>query len=85
MEQIVSHEKLATPFFDGILKKQGHSSENIGWICALLGRMFYVINKHDRWEVSLYLLGLAATGKTTILKILAEFFDKVLVRNLLTL
>lgn len=46
------------------------------WMYILIGRMFYDVSDHDNWQILPYLLGLAGTGKSTILEILNMIYEK---------
>jgi hypothetical protein len=41
---------------------------------VLIGRLFYDVGSHDNWQVSIFLLGDANTGKSTILEIINSMF-----------
>lgn len=58
-----------------ILYSQKFTLGECRWIFALLGRMLFPIGKLDDWAVFPYFLGLAGTGKSTFLRLLASLFD----------
>ena len=79
---------LPTPLFDTILNTQGlglrtdpcdvpyrgedgHVRE---WLYRLLGRLVYPVGKYDGWQVIPFLLGVAQSGKSTILDIVRHFY-----------
>jgi hypothetical protein len=43
-------------------------------IYAMMGRCLYNVNEMDRWEVILFIKGVAGSGKSTIGKILKDFY-----------
>ncbi len=44
-------------------------------VLALIGRFFHELNKHERWQVALFILGEPGTGKSTLGSFLQELFD----------
>lgn len=53
------------------------------WIYALIGRaMIMVKERHDRWQLALFFLGCAGTGKSTIVNAIAKFFPTHTVKSL---
>lgn len=58
-----------------VLTTQGFTMEECQWILALLGRMMHPLGKMDNWAVFLYFLGLAGTGKSSLLRLLASLFE----------
>jgi hypothetical protein len=47
----------------------------LGWIYALIGRMFYDVGTLDDWQIAPFFKGVAGTGKSTILRVLRMFYD----------
>lgn len=70
---------IPTPEIDRVLDTQGYSSAEKRTVYFLLGRMLFDINEMDTWSVALYMRGVAGTGKSTLLSLLAELYttDKV--------
>lgn len=65
-----------TPCFSSIFRNQGITSpEELGWLYAFTGRMFYWTGELDKWEVGFLNLGYAGTGKSTWLKTIRLCFD----------
>ncbi len=58
-----------------LLAHQKFDLEERRWIFCFLGRMFHRLNEHDRWGVFVYFLGLAGTGKSTLLRLLASMLE----------
>ena len=70
---------IATPCLDKILDAQqlgeGPDGPNVkSWICALLGRMLYDVGQHDDWQLAPFIKGVAGTGKSTLLRLMREFY-----------
>lgn len=61
-------DEIETPNLDSILNYQGFVLENetLQIFLTLVGRMLYKVGERDNWQVFPYLLGLAGTGKSTI-------------------
>ena len=48
------------------------------WLCILMGRQLYPLNKKDGWQIAPYLLGQAGTGKSTLLiNVIKKFYEDV--------
>lgn len=58
-----------------VLTTQEFTAEECQWIFALLGRMLHPLGFMDNWAVFLYFLGLAGTGKSSLLRLLASLFE----------
>ena len=58
-----------------VLRTQLFSMEECQWIFCLLGRMLHPLGKMDTWAVFPYFLGLAGTGKSTALRLLASLLE----------
>jgi hypothetical protein len=58
-----------------VFTTQGFTIEEIRWIYALLGRMLHPLGSMDTWQVFPYFLGLAGTGKSTSLRLLASLLE----------
>jgi len=58
-----------------ILQAQGFDRTEMIWIFALLGRMLFPISARDTWAVFPYFLGMAGTGKSTLLRLVASLFE----------
>ena len=71
--KIINH----CPTFKSILDYQEFTEEIQKWLCVFIGRMCFNIGDLDNWQVLLYLLGQAGTGKSTIImKIIQRFYDE---------
>jgi hypothetical protein len=73
------YEDIATPNFQRILEYQFSSfsdyHEISKWMYVLIGRLLYNVGECDSWQVFPYFQGIAGTGKGTILKIPAMFYE----------
>lgn len=58
-----------------ILSTQNFSMDERRWILGLLGRMLFKLGKHDTWGIFPYFLGLAGTGKSTLLRLFAHLYE----------
>lgn len=63
------------PNISKILKDQGFNYIERFFIFGLLGRLLYRVGEYDNWSVFLFFIGLAGTGKSTLLQILASIYD----------
>jgi hypothetical protein len=66
---------IPTPCFEKILVDQGMDHHAMFWLYALCGRMLHDVGSMDDWQVCLYIRGVAGSGKSTILKVLAMFYE----------
>ena len=64
------------PGIHHILDTQQFSHDEKKWIFCLLGRLLFSIGQYDNWSVFPYFLGLAGTGKSTLLRLVAELLEK---------
>ena len=63
------------PYVHQILDTQNFSTAEREWIFALLGRLLTPLGKRDAWGVFPYFLGLAGTGKSTCLRLVASLLE----------
>jgi hypothetical protein len=69
-------QDIRTPLVDGILTYQGYTQEEITWFYCFVGRCIYEVGERDGWQILPYLLGLAGTGKSTIIYgVVAKMYD----------
>lgn len=59
-----------------ILLSQQFEKMEVVWILGLLGRLLHPLNVKDNWGCMPFFLGLAGTGKSSLLRLLACLFDK---------
>jgi hypothetical protein len=60
--------KTKCPHFMSLMNDQRWPEEVQKWMCILIGRLMYEVGELDNWQVMPYLLGMAGTGKSTILE-----------------
>lgn len=67
---------IPTPNLQCILDYQGLHADVCRWVYILIGRMLYEVGEIDKWQVLLFLKGMAASGKSTILlQVIKKFFE----------
>ena len=62
------------PELQGIMDHQKLDKETCKIIYAMMGRCLYEVGEMDTWEVILFIKGMAGTGKSTIGKIIKDFY-----------
>ena len=67
---------LDTPNWDKLIKHHIKDEQIYDIFNALIGRLFYPLKKYDNWQVMVFLIGSANTGKSTIIEIIQSFFYK---------
>lgn len=60
----------------GIIKNEQEKIRIISWMYVFLGRMLHDVNAKDKWQVCLFLIGRAGTGKSLLLKAMGWFFNE---------
>lgn len=81
-----------TPIFDSLFTRQGYSFfreaydeyapnsipviSSLFQIYAMFGRLLYKVNELDNFQLCVFLLGIAGTGKSVICEIIAKFYGK---------
>jgi len=50
--------------------------EVLGWIYTLIGRMQHSIGTLDNWQVILAFIGIAGTGKSTMIDVINDFYEE---------
>jgi phage/plasmid-associated DNA primase len=63
------------PHIKSIFQAQGFDDIEMVFIFALLGRLFHMGKRFDNWSVFPWFLGIGATGKSTILKLIAMMYN----------
>lgn len=97
-DQLVCPTAWPTPVFDSIFAKQGYSffrPESIApdatgppelssmyQIYALVGRLLYDVNELDNFQLALFLLGVAGSGKSLICDVISSMFADEVVGKL---
>lgn len=67
--------KLPTPTIDSIFIHQGLEEDAMMWIYGMVGRLFFDVGALDNWQILLFVVGVAATGKSSFLRIIEYLFD----------
>jgi hypothetical protein len=60
----------------GAIKTEQDKIRIISWMYVFLGRMLHDVNAKDKWQVCLFLIGRAGTGKSLLLKAMGWFFNE---------
>jgi hypothetical protein len=63
--------------FEKICDGQEFPPDVVFWASVLCGRMCFDVNDKDGWQVSLFARGTAGTGKSSLLSMVAMFYDHV--------
>lgn len=64
------------PTFLKILCDQGYEEDSIHYFNAFVGRIFRPLRLQDEWQSFPYLIGIGATGKTTLLRAIRDHIFK---------
>lgn len=56
------------PNFMNVMNYQQWDEDVQRWLCILMGRMLYNVGELDDWQVFIFLLGTAGSGKSTIIE-----------------
>lgn len=69
--------KINCPNFISVVEYQKWPEDVQRWLCILIGRMGYKIGELDDWQIIGYLIGMAGTGKSSILdNIVSMMYEK---------
>ena len=66
---------IPTPAFEKIMADQDFDSECRFWLYALTGRLLHNVSSLDNWQVALYILGVAGSGKSVWLRSAEKFYE----------
>lgn len=66
---------IETPYCQSIMDDQKFSRDVCFWAYALIGRLLFPVNHLDTWQVFPFFKGVAGTGKSTLLRLSALFFN----------
>lgn len=67
---------IAVPGYDDMLASQDYGPDMRHWMDTVLGRLFFPLGKYDKWDKIPFIKGFAATGKSTIVKMLAKLYGE---------
>tara|TARA_B110000046_G_scaffold185015_1_gene225236 strand:+ start:6302 stop:8299 length:1998 start_codon:yes stop_codon:yes gene_type:complete len=67
---------IPTPNFNKILLDQQFDAPARRWMYILCGRLLHDVGTLDDWQVSLYIRGVAGSGKSTILKTMGMMYEQ---------
>jgi hypothetical protein len=79
---VARHLCYATPRFDQILLTQHMDLATCSLIYALFGRMMYEVGEKDGWQVVMFIIGKAGSGKSLITRLARHLYPAHLVANL---
>lgn len=68
---------LKTPDVDLIFAAQKFTEQQVRWAWVMMGRMFHPVGELDNWQVQPFFKGNAQTGKSTLLRIVQQFYECV--------
>lgn len=64
-----------TPSFDKILIDQELDQKTRFWVYALCGRLLHDVGTMDDWQITLFIRGVAGSGKSTILNVMKLMYE----------
>jgi len=67
--------RIPTPHLQKILDAQQLDEEVCCWLFVFLGRILYAVNDKDRWQIMLFIKGVAGSGKSTLGMLVKMFYD----------
>lgn len=69
---------IPTPAFDSVIHYQGIVGDAADWMFVFMGRMQNRLRALgcDRWQIAMFICGLAGTGKSTILDMIGSWYNK---------
>ncbi len=65
-----------TSTWDKVLDYQLEGQDMKLWFMGMIGRLMFPVGKLDNWELIFTLRGHAGSGKSTVMNVIREFFDK---------
>lgn len=75
-------QNIQTPELETLMEIQELDSESREWLYAFLGRCLYNVGEKDKWQVILFVKGIAGSGKSTIAKVLRTIYPPKMVGTL---
>lgn len=68
------YEQIQTSTFETILQSQNLPKDVRFWVYIMCGRCYWIVNARDNWQVGLFIIGKAGTGKSTMLNIIGDAY-----------
>lgn len=68
--------------FESILTTQRLTQETIDFVYMMIARLFFPVNQMDKWQVVLFIKGVAGSGKSTIAQLVRSMYPKECVTTL---
>lgn len=69
-----AYSGIQTYWLDQIFLDQGFGEEEIAWMKVFIGKLFFVLNQYDKWQVALFIKGEAGTGKSLIADLIKDIY-----------
>lgn len=79
-EEFITYEDpmdVPTPAFQSVLDYQELPRDVCKILYLMIGRLIYEVNEKDKWQVILFLKGVANTGKSTIANLCKSFYNPI--------
>lgn len=81
-EETFDPKKIVLPELDTIFKSQNLTDETVEWCLIMLARLFFKVGEKDRWQVVFFIKGVAASGKSTLAKLIRYMYPPNLITTL---
>ena len=65
---------IALPEMDTIFSSQNLSPDTSMWCLIMLARLFFKVGERDKWQVVFFIKGVAASGKSTLAKLIRYLY-----------
>jgi phage/plasmid-associated DNA primase len=73
---VLPNNAIDTPVMQSILDYQGFDEDVCFWMYAMMGRLLYEVGEKDNFQVLPFFMGMASSGKSTLLiHVCANFFE----------
>ena len=70
------------PELDTIFQAQHLTKETIDWCLIMMARLFFKVGEKDKWQVVFFIKGVAASGKSTLAKLIRYMYPANLITTL---
>jgi hypothetical protein len=74
--------KIVLPELETIFKSQHLDEFTIDWCLIMLARLFFKVGEKDKWQVVFFIKGVAASGKSTLAKLIRYMYPTNLITTL---